>query len=88
MEAARIVAVIILFGAAILVCFGGLYMIEYAIVQGSENIKVYNNAHILTPWTLHNGTRLNIVGCWAIFILFRLINPIGTLVFLAVVGRK
>lgn len=88
MTANQIGVLVVVFTCLGAVILFGLYMIERAIVEGSFDIKTYNGQPILTPWTLHKGTQLNIVACWVLFILARILDPIGTILFLCVVGRK
>ena len=46
-----------------------------------ENFVLFNPSYIvLTPSRLYKCTKgLNKLGCWIIFVLFRIINPVGTI---------
>lgn len=57
-----------------------------------EDMTFNDDLMILTPHRIYDETNINIFGCYVITLLFRIINPLGTIGkfihFIFTVGRK
>ena len=90
MTAGQVVGVIAMFSGVIILCLALLYIVEFLIATALDIPEYQKGIILITPKLLYQSKtlKLNKFSCWLIFIFFRIINPVGTILFLFTIGRK